>query len=282
MDRLKVKRLFVEALEHGGRQIGPFEVEWEVHGDCLMPVRREVYARKGSGVTRQDWAFKLERFDRVEDTFDTGIHSETARVTYGTDKLGPYVVYLTVRCRMCDKCRAARHWTWRQRALDEFNKAPRTWMFTTTLSPEWRVVLGARAALRSTKRGLGVFEALPFDEQFRLKCHELGIELTKFLKRLRKRKMAEDGKTVLRPGYQFRYLLVFEAHQDGEPHAHLALNEIAPMRKRFIQAEWALGFSECHLVDAEGATYATKYLAKNMAARVRASLHYGSPLPASA
>lgn len=96
----------------------------------------------------------------------------------------------------------------------------------------------------------------------------LGPELTKSLKRMRKNTKS-----------RFRYIAVFERHCDGYPHLHLLLHEQGqPLTKRDIQAEWRLGFSQCKLVDQgpKAAFYVAKYLSKEAAARVRASLRYGN------
>ena len=98
--------VFRAAMEAGGRQLGPFEIEWDISGNCLLPVRRDITARKQQGVEKR--GFYLAAYDRVEDTFN-GIWAERVPVvTYGKERYGPYVVHLTAKCRKCDNCRAAR------------------------------------------------------------------------------------------------------------------------------------------------------------------------------
>lgn len=77
----------------------------------------------------------------------------------------------------------------------------------------------------------------------------------------------------------FRFLAVFERHKDGFPHLHLLIHEQGqPLTKSAIQAEWRLGFSQCKLVDQgpKAAFYVAKYLGKDAATRIRASVRYGN------
>lgn len=269
-DRNSVYGLFVKAALSGGRQLSPFEMEWELHGDCLLPVRREVYCRAGQPVRLRvqrkvspEWATSDFPFDWLPGTVVR---------EFGAEKRGPYVVYLTVRCRMCDNCRRARQRLWAARAADEIKAAARTWLLTLTCSPQWHSYFYALAAKKTVD-----IDYRPLDEQFHLRHAEIGIEVTKLFKRLRKK------------GAQFRYLMVVEPHLGkrstdaasgenvGLPHYHILLHEIgAPIGKRALQAEWKFGFTTAKLVDARGAWYVAKYLSKNLAVRVRASAKYGS------
>jgi len=114
MDRLRVYSLFHQAVANGGRQLSPFEVEWEIHGDCTSPVRREVWGRKGQPAVHERWT-PADDFGGLlnEPHWDVEVR------TFGADRYGPYVVYLTARCRQCDLrsllhlcrhcCRTVRH-----------------------------------------------------------------------------------------------------------------------------------------------------------------------------
>lgn len=256
IDRIKVRAMFLRALEAGARQISPLEVEWDAHGPCLMPVRREVSARKGQGFS-------------IEKLVDLGAQGlEYVSLNYGVDRTMPYAVYLTVRCRMCDACLRERKKLWARRAVAEMSRAARTWFGTYTLSPEWQSYFGAKAAMEASRNG-DVLEALPFDQQLILRHQAISPEFTKYLKRLRKR------------GHRLRYLLVLEAHKTMLPHYHVLIHESgAPVPKRVLEDEWRLGFSQFRLAeDARAVFYAAKYLGKSSAARVRASLHYGRVAP---
>lgn len=97
-------------------------------------------------------------------------------------------------------------------------------------------------------------------------------EVQKYWKRLRK------------AGFAFKYLLVFERHQSGLPHAHFLLHEQGgPMRKRRLEANWPWGFFQASLVGGRARSaaapdraswYAVKYLTKSEQSRVVASRGY--------
>lgn len=264
MDRITVKALFLKALQSGGRQLGPFEVEWEIAGRCLMPVRREVSARKGQGFSITKPRRRVHSALAIEDTFHDWVNDEPLTLNYGADKVGPYAIYLTVKCRMCDECLKERKIAWANRALVEYERASRVWFGTLTLEPQWQSLFGAQAAQRAAKNG-DVLEALPFDTQLHLRHQAAAVEITKMWKRLRK------------AGHRFRYFVVLEAHKSGLPHYHAMLFEqSAPVTKRELDAEWPCGFTKWKLAEDSGRVwYVAKYLGKSSAARVRASLNFG-------
>lgn len=153
---------------------------------------------------------------------------------------------------------------WARNAITEIMASERTWFGTLTLRPEelYRCLSAARS--KAAKRGRVDFDALPWSEQFALVHQQAALDITLMLKRLRKQ------------GHRFRYMLVAEAHQSGAPHYHVLLHEVAePIRKATLDKEWPLGFSKWKLADRSSAWYVCKYLAKNSACRVRASLRYG-------
>lgn len=281
MDRLTVYRVFLRAMEAGGRQLGPFEIEWEISGRCLTPIRRDVTARKTHSVKRY---VKRVAPDWATSDFPPDYLGWSERVEYGAEKLGPYVVHLTTKCRRCDNCLAERSSMWAHRAVAEVRAASRTWYGTLTLSPQWHERFAASARLYAARRLRTEFEALPFAEQFQLRHRMVSAEIQKMFKRLRK------------SGARFRYLLVVEPHtgkrtETGEPgqnfglpHYHLLVHEIgAPISKRSLEAEWSFGFVQWRLRnDPDVAWYVAKYLSKTLAARVRASLGYGLQQSASA
>lgn len=160
-------------------------------------------------------------------------------------------IELSVPCRKCENCMKRRAWEWLQRAKVEHSKGTRTWFLTLTVAPEHRTRF---KILARQKKGNEDYPAL---------CTQVGEDLKKMLKRLRKQ-------------HNFKQLFVFEPHSDMFPHIHGLLHEQGPrIGKREIQNEWKLGFSQVKLVDEKALWYVTKYLTKHAGARVRASRRYG-------
>ena len=131
------------------------------------------------------------------------------------------------------------------------------------------------ARQRLSERGT-TFEALSPDEQFVERHASVSVELTKWVKRLRKNY-----------GAPLRLLLVAEAHKSGLPHYHGLIHEQSPdhpLRHALLSESWRLGFTKFKLVPPdEGARrtswYVCKYLTKDNRARVRASVDYGAHRP---
>lgn len=170
---------------------------------------------------------------------------------------------LHVRCRKCSNCLKARSRLWANRARSEVKISTRTWFCTYTVAPEYRVKFRILAG-----RKIGeVIHDCDTPEKFRAVYDELGKEYTKYLKRVRKNS-----------GAHLRFMLVGEAHKDGFPHLHALIHEQdEPVRKRMLEGQWPFGFTTIKLCDGNSSYYVTKYLAKSLMARVRASLHYGRP-----
>lgn len=75
-----------------------------------------------------------------------------------------------------------------------------------------------------------------------------------------------------------RYCLVAEAHKSGLPHFHVVIHHrVVPVRHKTLKEAWRLGFSDFKLVEENQAVarYVSKYLAKALGSRVRASARYG-------
>ena len=191
-------------------------------------------------------------------------------------------IELHARCRKCEPCRKAKSAFWKLRAMAEIGKAARTWFVTLTWRPEDRL----RAMYAADQALARAGNVAPTEaDLFGARLATLQPAVTLWLQRLRKGLRTEGEDTVA-----FRYLLVWEAHKDGFPHAHLLIHETAgqTVSKRRVQREWKSGFSNCRLVDSSSpeeihrsAAYVCKYLTKSMLARVRASTAYGSPEPPS-
>jgi len=192
-------------------------------------------------------------------------------------------LHMTVRCRKCDVCRKYRQWVWSMRAEQEARLSHRQWMVTLTFKPEEHYLMGCEIE-RDLNKNRGSVTALDHEsgeivdqpyvsldslslrEQFGLRQKYAGAYVTRWFKRLRK------------AGYGFRYLCVAEAHQSGLPHFHVVVHEIgSPIRHKVFKETWPHGFTKVKLCDGSprAVEYVTKYVAKNGAARVRASIRYG-------
>lgn len=240
-DSRTVERVALRAIQAGATPGSSLRhVEWDVSGKCQKPVLVELRGRpttkRGGGV------FPLE-----------GKHMS---------------VDLWTKCRKCDPCLHSRRLVWQDRGRVEYASSTRTWLLTLTNNPTRHAHQLALVRRYLAKQGVD-YDGLAFGEQFSLRAAEMGKEVTKFLKRLRKNSAAP-----------FRYLAVTEMHQSGAPHVHVLLHEqdiARPLRKDMIQSCWHDGFSNAKLVkEVRQAVYVCKYLSKTKVARVRASLKYGS------
>lgn len=196
----------------------------------------------------------------------------TVKGTRVTDSSGrqsvQHYVDMTVRCRKCPRCRKAHAAHWRMRAQAELRVATRTWFGTLTLRPDEHY----RALLRALKRAnerQSDFELRSEAEKFAMRVSASSPDIRDFMKRVR-----------FESGARLRFILVAEAHKSGLPHFHMLLHEWGkPVPKSLLERQWRLGFSSWRLVDnsPRAAGYVTKYLSKDVLARVRASLRYGDP-----
>lgn len=169
------------------------------------------------------------------------------------------------RCRKCENCLKARARKWRARARAEFVTSNRVWFVTLTARPDWHFICEIIAKNRLSLKGQ-IWERLDDAAKFAARCHELTRECQLFMKRIRKNS-----------GASLRFIRVFEAHKSGLPHVHMLIYEKTSRRvsKRQLQAAWTIGFSNAKLADKAAAAYVTKYLSKDMRARVRASNRLG-------
>lgn len=229
-------------------------MEWNIAGKCERPVFRTLSARP----VPSRWS-GIQRLVRPESKVQAD---------------GRRDIEFWTRCRKCGPCLRMRSAMWRFRAQNEVKAAPRTWFVTLTLNPGSHFEMQLRAITRLRERGSD-WDSMTADQQFAERHHEVSIELTKWIKRVRKAS-----------GAPLRYCLVAEAHKSGLPHYHALIHEVdvnRPVRASTLRSKWGFGFSQCKLV-AEGeenksAAYVAKYLAKSAISRVRASLGYGHPLP---
>lgn len=228
-------------------------------------------------------------------------------------RLKPMIIEVNTRCRKCFSCKRRRGTMWAARAIDEWSMWPITMMGTFTLSVDNHLELDNRARKRLWS-GRTDFDRLTESERFGERAKEFGIELTAYIKRLRKGDLVH-----VRP--QFRYLLIAERHESektsgellGRPHYHILFHEKeagalvkgnpakavadgidGEWEKRmvkskrgwvpaafasdeaFIRKNWTLGFTKFQWAEtAASAYYVCKYLSKSMDVRVRPSNGYG-------
>lgn len=261
-------RLFARALQGGARRLSFATVEWDISGGCQTPVVTEHHTRPS--VSPRD----LVRWRPVGFTVGgTSYRKPTRRaqarqiVIDGKGKSSLTVIMWT-KCRRCATCLRKRAAHWRLRAMAETKYSSRTWFGTLTLAPERQFQALSEARLHATKFPFRDFDAMPEAERFAEVVKRIGLEVTRYLKRVREQS-----------GARFRYLLVAERHESGNPHFHMLVHEWgAPLRERVLSGQWTWGFSKWRLVPPDNpraASYVCKYLSKSPEARVRASGFYG-------
>lgn len=285
-----LRGLIAHALASGARKTGSCTFEWCIAGNCERPYWRELHARPNRALSRAS-SLTIMRFGHDPAFWRKGRLEQATSIPGGRySKPTHLALRMEVRCRKCPPCLRLRQLGWADRAWSEYQEhkqaGHRTWKLTLTFDADARTRLRAVAQHRSSKAGKD-FEALSPDQQFAELQAAAGPEITRFLKRLRKRCGA------------VRYLACGEQHQDGFPHFHLLLHECEPggitdslfygrswdrEKKRMVRERpplWLCGsVQKLKLVD-EGpderkqVTYAAKYLSKSSGARVRASLGYG-------
>lgn len=243
----RMVNLFIRAMNGGAVRKSQFRLAWAIHGDCADPYWSEVVGRP------RDLTSDPARPGKWH-TFSGG--------------RGTLVVELTTRCRRCDQCRKARSNEWRWRVREELRRAPRSWFGTLTMGPaeQYRMLSAARH-LAATKAV--PWNALSDEEKFRRVALTSLKEVTKYIKRVRKQAQVP-----------LRYICVTEKHKSGLPHFHMLVHEVElkPVTHKILSEQWTLGFEKWRLVpieDLSHARYVTKYISKEAATRIRASLHYG-------
>lgn len=257
LHRSYVFGLMRQALSAGGVRKSLTHVHWDVSAGCETPHIVELEGR----------------LDPLRVTDHPSIVSQGSSFYFRENVPQQASLSLTVetKCRRCRVCLQRRSAEWRIRAEAEINAAPRTWFGTLTLSPSAHAIAVYRADQRLSRGGTLLGNLSP-DEQFSEVHKEIGKDLTKWLKRVRKES-----------GAKLRYCLVAEAHKTGLPHYHVLIHEVSgseTVKERTLRRQWIAGFSRFNLVSNKiAARYVCKYLSKSSLARVRASVDYGnSPL----
>ena len=186
---------------------------------------------------------------------------------------------MQVRCRKCPTCLRARTNYWGFAAMNQTRLAEaagrRTWFGTLTMGPASRALMLQRALDRARDNPSGPqpdWDNPLCETRFAALRDEWKREVQLYWKRLRK------------AGHVFKYFLVFEPHQSGEPHAHFLLHEQeGKITKRDLQGQWPHGFTNVSIVGGrsrraaapeKAAWYVAKYLSKSYQSRQLASQGY--------
>ena len=185
-------------------------------------------------------------------------------------------VQYSVRCRKCRRCRNAKRAYWAIAAshvtIATMTEGRRTWFGTLTASPEAHEAM-LKAAIVANGPDVA-WDDINCETRFLALRAQFLAEVQKYWKRLRKE------------GAEFRYFLAVERHKSGWPHGHFLLHEKGdPIRKRTLQAQWKLGFSNVSIVGGRSkraaaperaAWYVAKYISKSECngSRVVASAGY--------
>ena len=248
----------------------------DIAPDALRRHRADkLFSLENRGLTARDSRFVVDKSGNCENPVSMVLRS--AHPVQGDPDPAQAIVPiknadhadLLVRCRKCDRCRAAKSRYWRERMISEMrNTSGRVWFSTLTLSPESQFQSLCATVSRLKRRGV-IYDDLSADEKFAELTAMIYKKVQLYLKRLRKQ------------GCGVRYCFVFEPHKSGLPHIHGLLCEASgePLRHRLLNEQWRLGFSQFKLV-AEGeetraAFYVAKYLTKYGVSRMRASSRFG-------
>ena len=220
-------------------------------GDCERPVAFEQVGRSAFGAAGDG---KLWAYARGSDP-------------------GVLVYTGLYRCRECPSCVRQRQMEWFARGLREaegcFAAGNRVWMCTLTVRPAVRQERLA-SAIAATEEAGDPWAELSEAERFKRHVAEYNPDIDKFVRDLRRVQPAA-----------FRYIVVPEAHKDGNVHFHALLFEycsaVVPVLKRNVEACWSLGFVHARLLkDQQAVGYVTKYVAKHKGPRIRASKDFGN------
>ena len=160
-------------------------------------------------------------------------------------------------CRKCEKCLLFRRLKWKERMSWEITQGKRTWFVTLTFAPTH--MAGVYQEARS----------LPGSNWHARVDRAAYAHVQRYLKRLRK----------YNPKLRLRYCAVFELGKNtGRPHYHLLIHEHGerPVSKRSLEEQWRSHVHARLVRSSNGAAgYLSKYLTKDISARMRASLAYG-------
>ena len=240
-DYQQVQRLIIRALAKGAERTSTGIVKWDISGNCSNSFEQKFIGRPPANSGR-DFTWKSGQTHTLE-------------------------LLLYTRCRKCENCLRKRATLWRERAKAMIALSERTWFGTLTLGPERQFKITCAAADRAQQKAI-TFSELSEHEQFKLRTNEISLEVTRWLKRVRKRS-----------GARIKYCLVYEKHKSGDPHLHVLVHQLSaqpPVLHSQLSNTWTYGFTNFKLVtDDQAARYVSKYLSKSISSRVRASKSYG-------
>lgn len=183
------------------------------------------------------------------------------RVERGYPGQRPVGYEMWVPCRRCQKCLQIKSFLWSDRAQLEIALSPRTWMVTLTFAPHHLagILIEARKLTDDW-----------CDPRQKVKAIERAAyaHVARYFKRVRKR-----------TGLRFRYMATAEyGEESGRLHYHVLVHELeGPLTQRVLDACWR-SHTHVRLVrdGYRAARYVAKYLTKDAASRMRASLFYGT------
>lgn len=257
LDFERLTDVLATAIASGASRVSATTWEWDSAGACEAPVPVVRFARPLTPA--EGWKLR-----------NHGVLSQQVPFEYEKGRNHPLHLIQWTPCRKCGPCLKRRASVWVARAIAEVQASSRTWFCTYTLSASSAFEIECECRETDHVNG-SIFEHRSEHERFCLRAKLVGVAFTKYLKRLRKE------------GANLRYLLVAEAHKSGVPHLHALVHEVdpsAPVRKRSLQGQWTLGFSQVKLVPTEEASnaarYACKYLFKSVTTRIRGSVNYGN------
>lgn len=259
------RRLADRALQKGADRVSLTTVEWDIAGSCDDPRLVSVCGRpEPKQKSRYQW-----KFDPLYAAKRLKLHieqSKDARIM--TSETLPIFVDLHTKCRKCETCMKEKRGKWVARMRREILASERTWMATMTIKPEKHYEYRLQCIERLRKLGTN-FDSLSDAEQHKELVRTIGADITKYFKLLRTCTKAT-----------IRYVLVAERHKSGLPHFHALIHDCDPNRlikKAELERYWRHGFTKFKLVEnADKASfYVTKYIAKDLATRIRSSIKYG-------
>ena len=189
------------AMANGGRQVSTSSWEWDCSGGCENPVYMELEGR---------WDVPVNMPDEYRDVPEMEILWHEGKFYFRDvwKRKLPLALQMQMPCRKCGPCLKRRAHHWRMRAENETRSAAVTWFGTMTCTPHHHAMASYAAERRLKSRGIP-FSELSAEQQFLASVRELNLEITKYLKRVRK----ETGASL-------RYICVVEAH-DPPSWAHV-------------------------------------------------------------
>ena len=266
-DNASYTAMLALASKPGVKRLSTARFEWDISNRCESPVRFGLTGRPEQITARIPDELPPDVQKRIPADMEW-IELHNAHWYYDKGYSYPLMVDLEVPCRKCSACLRRRAMLWAHKAKAEIQSASRTWFATFTGNPDEQFRWLSLARLNRLNSSCE-FDAPSEHAEFCDIVGAAGPDITRYVKRIRK----ESGALI-------RYLIVAERHKSGQPHWHALIHEVdpaKPIRKAVLKGQWPHGFTQFKLVENHGAAwYLCKYLSKDLATRVRASLRYGT------